>query len=472
MKKQNINQPTNLHQDILKALKARHHLKFTPQNSLPMLHLVKKNRAKYELDDASGRRGAINQLLDEGLMRLRYVDEAAANLLEWRFIDKKSIKNLTDLEKGITEDAIKSQQREAMKQLATIVWQFEIAYREEAQRVMKQALPQRKRHRLVGIDALVEQVVALLLDAEKTNPVLIYGIGGIGKTSLAETAVSHLINQLSFAKIVWVNVNNAQLTNQQLDLAYLLDVIIQKMGHDHWFSFDAKKRRQQLVYTLKTTEHLIVIDNNEQPIDPQLLIDLNEWSGKSRFLLTSRHTVPADSGWATVPVDQLSLESTAELIQAQALRDGVAPLAEVTKEEIEPIYQVVGGNPLAIKLVVGLMRTRPLSTIIEDIPQAKSKKIEALYKHIYWEAWRALSENGRSLLEMMFSADEMGYDAEDLRDFSTLTGGTLWDAVDELIERSLMEKSDDLENSLYSIHRLTTSFLQTEIIHWPELPEA
>lgn len=462
--------PKDFHKQILKALKARHRLVFNEGDSLIKLNLVKHYREIYEPDDNAGRRAATNQLLDEAIGRLRSIDENAANIIEWRFIDGKTVDELTNRERGITKDVFMPKQREAMKQLATIVWDMEVTHRGRVQQELQARLPRRVHGQLVGIDDVVGKIVDLLINPEKSNPVIIHGIGGIGKTTLAETAVNQLINQLAFTQLAWVTIQNESLTNQELNLDGVLELIIGRMGHDQWLQLDKDKQIQHVTIALKNRPHLIIIDNNESPIDSAFIAQLNDWSGISRFLLTSRYSIPDDTGWETIAVDELSLQSTTELIRAQAQRDNVEVLTNISNEELQPIYDAVGGNPQAIKLVVGLTRTRPLSAILSDIPKASSKRIESLYTHIYWEAWQALSENGRSLLQLMFSSDEMGYDAEDLNDFSTLAEGALWDAVDELMERSLMDKSYDIDTPYYSIHRLTASFLQTEIINWPELP--
>lgn len=460
--------PKGLHKKVLKALKARYDiLKFDADNTLAEFHLLKRYRRELGGNDASSRRQAVNRLLDEGMIEFKRIDELAYALLERRFTDGEQIQAFLDEENGVTKNVIMAKQRTAVQQLTQILWDKEIKYRQTLRTDMRKALPDRSRAELVGVDGLVENIVDFVTDNNVSSPVLLHGLGGIGKTSLAETAVSRLITQLNFAKIIWVHINNSQLLEGRLTMPFLQNAIIEEMAHTDWNSLDEEKKLLQLDYTFKSEAHLVIVDNVECHIEPSVIKQLIEWSGLSRFLVTSRVAVPADSGWTAVSVEQLSFEATAELIKAQARRDGLTQLANLSMAKIRPIYDAIGGNPLAIKLVVGLTKSRPLQMILQDIPKADSKKVEGMYKYIYWEAWKALSDNGRSLLEMMYSADEMGYDAEDLQDFSTLESGDLWEAVDELIERSLMEKSRDLDNPLYSIHRLTASFLKIEITHWP-----
>ncbi|MEM7330992.1 MAG: NB-ARC domain-containing protein, partial [Chloroflexota bacterium] len=219
-------QPIDFHKQLLKVLKARYQLSFNSDNSLPMLFLVQHYREQFEPDDATGRRSAINQLVDEAIGRLRALDEDAANIIEWRFVDEKSVEELIDQSKGESRHLFMPKQRAALKQLATIIWDLEIAHRKKVRQQVSQTIPQRIHGQLVGIDELVETVTTHLLDEENRNPIIIHGIGGIGKTALAETAVSQLVHQLAFTQVAWVTVQNSALSNGRLDLDSLIEPII------------------------------------------------------------------------------------------------------------------------------------------------------------------------------------------------------------------------------------------------------
>jgi hypothetical protein len=54
-----------------------------------------------------------------------------------------------------------------------------------------------------------------------------------------------------------------------------------------------------------------------------------------------------------------------------------------------------------------------------------------------------------------------------MRAITGLTEAELWPALQELRNRSLLEAQGTVQAKRYGIHRLTETFLQTEIIHWP-----
>jgi len=63
--------------------------------------------------------------------------------------------------------------------------------------------------------------------------------------------------------------------------------------------------------------------------------------------------------------------------------------------------EVVGGNPLALKLVVGQLCVLPLSQVLENLKQARGQTIDDLYTYIYWQAWHTLDETSQKVLLVM-----------------------------------------------------------------------
>ena len=84
------------------------------------------------------------------------------------------------------------------------------------------------------------------------------------------------------------------------------------------------------------------------------------------------------------------------------------------------------------------------------------------------EAWQKLTPEGQALLQAMPLVAEPGAKPEQMRAISDLPEKGFWPAVTELFSRSLLEARGNIQERRYGIHRLTETFLRTEIIHWPE----
>ena len=114
----------------------------------------------------------------------------------------------------------------------------------------------------------------------------------------------------------------------------------------------------------------------------------------------------------------------------------------------------------------------PLAEALAGLKQSRPGQIEKLYRHIYWKTWQTLSQEACALLQAMPLISEMGGPPGYLRTISGLTEAQLWPAIQELRRRSLLEVRGSLQEKRYGIHRLTETFLRTEIIDWPETAPA
>ena len=147
-----------------------------------------------------------------------------------------------------------------------------------------------------------------------------------------------------------------------------------------------------------------------------------------------------------------------------------AQLKETWRETavIQSIYDISGGNPLALKLVVSLADVLPLPQILADLTHNRVGPIEDLYRHIYWQAWHTLTPHAQALLQAMPLVAASGALPEQMKMMAGLEDDAFWTAVHELSTRSLLEIQGTIHQRRYNIHRLTETFLRTEIIHWPE----
>ncbi len=154
-------------------------------------------------------------------------------------------------------------------------------------------------------------------------------------------------------------------------------------------------------------------------------------------------------------------------MQRQAQLSNVPELIDLNRTTAEKIFAVTGGNPLALKLVVGLADTLPLPHILADLERGHFPQVEAMYSHIYREAWRNLSPTVQAILQTMPLVSDAGALPGQIAAMSGIEDeGVLLDGIFELVNRSLLEVGGALNERRYNIHRLTASFLQTEINNW------
>ena len=167
--------------------------------------------------------------------------------------------------------------------------------------------------------------------------------------------------------------------------------------------------------------------------------------------------------------------------QLMGSTQGLTAIAGADDAALRAIYTVTGGNPLAIKLVIGQARGLPLERVLAGLQEAVGQRYEDLYRYIYWRSWKLLSDRARqALLAMPALAASGGY-WENLLAMCELPPDDLERAVQELVGMSLLtaggadavpERSgagtvperSGMGQRRYAIHQLTYNFLMSDLL--------
>jgi len=420
----------------------------------------------------------INQLLHDLLEALEDTDEVAANLLHRLYIENEKgfivAKSL-----NISESSLYRQRRAALLALARTAAieegraQSDRRARLEARLELPVELP------LVGITGYLERLRKAVTPASDIRLVCLSGIGGIGKTSLAVTLVREIIENGSFNEIAWVSARTQEFTTwgtleqadeTHLDEAELITLLHKQLNDGEDIFLPATEILLDIKARLSRTSHLIVIDNLETANDyRQLLPLLTELSQDACILLTSRIGVFDYPEIHTIPVQELLRYDAETLIREEARRRGIVELYDAGAKVIDDIYETAGGNPLALKLLIGQIQVRSLSIVLADLVEARGQRVEALYEFIYRNAWNALDEPARHVLLTMPLIAKPGTSLEHLTGVTGLAQDALYDALDFLIRLSLIDVGGTLDMRRYRIHRLTETFLHKQVTKWSPL---
>jgi hypothetical protein len=145
-------------------------------------------------------------------------------------------------------------------------------------------------------------------------------------------------------------------------------------------------------------------------------------------------------------------------------------VAGAPDESLARVYEVAGGNPLALQLLLGQMHTLSLSRVVDDLRQAQGRKIEELYSHIYWRSWQLLSDAARRVLAIMPLVAESGGGLDQIAALCELDDEEMAAGLQQLVALSLVNVRGTLEARRYSIHRLTETFLLEQVLRWQQTP--
>ncbi len=439
----------------------------TKENQLAFLLIVQQEQNNQPDLSPSSLRLATNTLVKGAMTELEAENPEGMRILRLRFWDGLQIGEVAG-ELDISTDMVSHWQRKAIAQVAHLLltWE-EVAWADEAEEIAARLPPASVK--LFGVDKPLANLMTELLKWGDPWITAVVGIGGIGKTSLALRVARQIVKEFRFENVIWTKLDSgsmrATLGSPELLRDRLLVAISKQLWPNSFGETTPTQRLKQVRHALKTKRILVVIDNLESVEDTAVLLDyVRDWCDPSKFLLTSRIR-PSDA--FLVPLDQLSRSAASELVRYYLQRQNKVGARSLTERDLDGIYEHTGGNPLALKLVVNLLDGLSLSTVLNGLLTVNTDKVEELYRHIYWQNWQLIGEAARILLQAMVLVTADGAELDYLQTLSGLEERPLQSAIMELRHRSLLDASDDLHTRRYTIHPLTKSFLQTEIIHWP-----
>ncbi|MCB0170847.1 MAG: hypothetical protein KDJ97_09885 [Anaerolineae bacterium] len=459
---------SKLQTDIHNALKSWHdpHL---DTSSLDYLQLYQQAT----VGSSVSVRRATNEILLEALETLAVEHEHSANLLRLHFLDGMLMHAVAN-RLNIGQSTAYRKQQEALHQLALIIQAKENQARIEYQTHLEKRLRLPPNPPLFGVEDRLNGLLEALTAPATSWLTSVEGLGGIGKTALVNAVIRRPELIVEFQDIAWVSAKTRAFfpgmgfeneTSPALTVETLIDTLLEQFNQTALLTQSPQEKKAALIRLLKQAPYLIVVDNLETMIDFQTLLPvLWEIANPSKVVLTSRHSLHAYPEISCLTLATLSPVDTYALIRYEAKMRGLPMLANAVEADLDRIYQVVGGNPLALKLVAGQTAFLPLSQVLDNLRVARGKNISELYTYIYWQDWQMLTEPARQTLLIMPLAQE-GI-LKHLLVLSRLEPSELHDALQQLATLSLVQVEGDLEDRRYSIHRLTETFLLNEAIRW------
>lgn len=423
-------------------------------------------------------RAANNRLLRTGLTTLRRQHSASADLLELRYLDKWSVDRVA-VQLNFAESTIHRHQHAAIRSLTAALLQMEAAARQERSTLLEARIGTTTTLTLVGVE---EQVAALASSlAQPGAPWLlsIDGIGGIGKTALAAALLRGVEKAPHFANFGWVSAQTAILdavgtiharSRPALTQVAMVTALLEQLAPQEAAGLLGQPAAALglLRTVLKRAPHLVVIDNLETVLDVESLLPvLRTLVDPTKIVLTSRHRLLGESDIYLYPVPELSERNALALLRQAGSRHNVAGLAATGDDDLRPLYSAVGGNPLALLLLVGQLHLHDLHTLLRDLQGARGKPVENLYTYIYWRAWESLDARARQVLLAMSLVKVQGDHLDFIAATSGLDSTEVSAALQQLVMLNLVfTLGDATAPRRYAIHSLTRSFLHQQVAKW------
>ncbi len=469
---------------VHRALKSRRSRKAFDPGPLAELASVQNYLRDMGLaHDPPGVSQAVQAVVRQALERLADRQPEAAQLLERRFVWGETVVALAH-EMNVAANTVYYRQSQAINSLAAQLLRLEQATDAQdgtpAPSPMTEIdlpweLPPPSYTCLFGVEEKRDRLVEALRAEDGPALVIIDGMGGVGKTSLAQSVAEQCEGH--FDTLLWLTVRREAeydtwrakrpgLERPPMSAGMILDAIAVRLGLRGMAHESVEQKQAHLASHLDKIQALIVIDNLETAEDIELVVDVvRQLERPTRFLITSRYRLEAE---LIVHLGDLSLADSLALLRHEAGQRGLEEMKRAEDEALEAIYQVVGGNPLALKLVVGQATHLPLKRVLDALRQSPTSQgsVESeFYGYLYQQSWAMLSSVAQELLLTMPVLPITGGTWDDLQALSGLDPSTLNQAIAELVRLSLLNAAGWPEK-VYSIHRLTHTFLMSEVMKW------
>ncbi|MHB8627900.1 MAG: NB-ARC domain-containing protein [Aggregatilineales bacterium] len=326
--------------------------------------------------------------------------------------------------------------------------------------------------------SLVKELAQLLNAPNGVQILSIEGLGGIGKTALARRVADQVTGHAEIARVIWISARQERFNtgsgahlehddHAARSRADVISALVNKLGYEHLDRLSTEEKVERLILVMAGLRALIIIDNLETLDDSRLLVpDLVRMQGQARFLLTSRDSLSGFDAIHCRSVPQLPFAESAHLLNSELGRLG--DKRRLSEAEAHQIYATVGGVPLALKLIAAqLADFLDVSDVLSDIRRAQPNDApELMFEFIYRRTWRLLGRSARRLLLAIYDAV-----APEGADLDWIIGITAQDglvrtdfkaALSELRRYSLIE-TIPAHVPRYALHRLTITFLQTNV---------
>lgn len=425
-------------------------------------------------------RRTTNELLTNVLTLLAREEPEYHKVLELRFIQEEPGHRIANI-LHLAEGTVWRKQREAIARLTTILQEEEQKARDQRQTRFAARLEPSTYTHLIGVERHLQSLADQFNQPGPPWLIAIEGIGGIGKTALADALARHLLGGHQWQDFAWVTARQQifngggaikPIPKPALTTEALVDVLVkQLLGPATGPTIQSLEQKKTLLrQRLHAQPHLIVVDNLETLLDVESLLGiLRELANPTKFLLTSRISRFHEADIFHLMLPELTTVDALALVRQEALMHNLPELAAAPDHALQPIYATVGGNPLALRLVVGQTHIHPLNRVLTNLRAAQGYRVEQLYHYIYWQAWENLDSVAQRTLLLMPLVTEAGGDLDYLAHMAAAAGlstTAVSDALERLVALSLVDSRGGLYERRYTIHALTRTFLQEQVLKW------
>jgi transcriptional regulator with XRE-family HTH domain len=329
-------------------------------------------------------------------------------------------------------------------------------------------LPDEPYYPLSGREQDLHRLLAILQSGQVPSVIIIDGLGGLGKTSLAVELARRAMHQKLFEGIIGDSAQQElftggeiiQMREASLDFERLLNALARQLGRWELLTLNSEEKRMHFARLLQQHRYLVLVDNLETAENAAALVaHLRGMLGISKAIITSRQQVRHDFVQA-LTLKELNMEDALYFLRTDLQQRGDHPLMHVSEEKLVDMYRVTGGAPLAMKLVVAQAKFLDLELVLKQLRQASGN----LYTYIFRRSWAQLAAPAQRVLIYIGRTVMTTVSWEELTNVGIAEDEEqLLAAIDQLVAYSLLDLATIGGQQRYGIHQLTRQFVNGDL---------
>lgn len=331
-------------------------------------------------------------------------------------------------------------------------------------------IPNIRCRRVWGRETLTHEVLNYFDSPQEPLILSLNGTAGYGKTEAACQIAQTAIQNNLFANVLWVTARQTEFVDGKISQINQFEALswnqfLNQIAHQ--LSCTQEKVQERL----REKKLLVVLDNAETSQMDEILPKLAKMLNPSRALLTSRvETKLPYLGLKNVP--GLEKRWSYELLQDEAKFDNISALLNASERNLERIYELSCGAPLALHFIVGrVLYDRDLEPVLSALEKA-SGEVENFYKFSLETAWQRLSDPAKNILRYIGQQADAGVTSDELLGTKKIEKSDWPTARRELKQWHLIEYVTDVQgNDRYDLHPWLRRSLRSGLVdNWePDL---